>query len=514
MIKNECEIIKDLLPSYIEELATKSTKEFVEEHVNTCEPCKETLKSLKKEKEQEKQKEEQKGKFEINHLKKYHKEIEKLKTALFTIAIVLILICITILGKLVYNQISISKMEREGEKIMAMIKNVKFSTEYWIENEDYELTIEKKNTYGSQEIETYVYRRLDGIFFEKCEIKYEANVRYSYKRYLFKDERTLKGMEEFSYSSIGLCEMTMDDIEKNVITCYGFTQIANPYQAGQIEIREEEWNGQKCYVLHRIEDGHHYELWIEKETNLIIRDISRLNDGTIGEEKNYIWKKENISKDNIFEDKSVEEMKNKYYELTQRTSQVKQLIETTYPNTRNLLESENYTLTINNKEVQEGKIEENEKIYKVKNKKYTMTRNDDDTIEYGFIEGDIIKILQVKKDGKLATTFSMGGMKRTIETGYYNLDEGNFSLYSISKFDLREEEYNGQKCYVLDDGETKIWINKENKIIQGSSWITFGINETENCEHEVTYTLEIGNVKDEDLLKENTIEEAIEVFKQ
>ena len=30
MIKNECEIVKDLVPSYIENLVSEGTKEFVE----------------------------------------------------------------------------------------------------------------------------------------------------------------------------------------------------------------------------------------------------------------------------------------------------------------------------------------------------------------------------------------------------------------------------------------------------------------------------------------------------
>ena len=33
---NECNLIHDLLPMYIEELVNEDTKEFVEKHVSSC----------------------------------------------------------------------------------------------------------------------------------------------------------------------------------------------------------------------------------------------------------------------------------------------------------------------------------------------------------------------------------------------------------------------------------------------------------------------------------------------
>lgn len=38
-MKNECYIIRDLLPSYIDQLCSKETSEFVEQHISTCEKC-------------------------------------------------------------------------------------------------------------------------------------------------------------------------------------------------------------------------------------------------------------------------------------------------------------------------------------------------------------------------------------------------------------------------------------------------------------------------------------------
>ena len=39
MSKKECDIIKDLLPSYVDEICSEASKEWVEEHLAECEEC-------------------------------------------------------------------------------------------------------------------------------------------------------------------------------------------------------------------------------------------------------------------------------------------------------------------------------------------------------------------------------------------------------------------------------------------------------------------------------------------
>ena len=45
-MKNECSIVKDLIPLYIDDLLSKDTVEFVEEHLQSCANCREYLKTL------------------------------------------------------------------------------------------------------------------------------------------------------------------------------------------------------------------------------------------------------------------------------------------------------------------------------------------------------------------------------------------------------------------------------------------------------------------------------------
>jgi putative transposon-encoded protein len=46
-MNNECEIVRDLLPSYIDDICSKGSSQFVEEHINSCAACREILDSMR-----------------------------------------------------------------------------------------------------------------------------------------------------------------------------------------------------------------------------------------------------------------------------------------------------------------------------------------------------------------------------------------------------------------------------------------------------------------------------------
>lgn len=511
MIKNECEIVKDLMPSYIENLATEGTKNFIKEHIKNCEPCKEMLENLKQEKEQQKeQKEKQNGEIEINHLKKYHKQVEKLKTTLFTIAIVLILICLAILGKLINKNLKIKKNEQEGQKVIAMIEEAERNTRFFLELRDYTLNIEEKKNIGTQEEtkRTYVYKKSNGNFFGKYEERSKEKIQYGYKTYLFNDSRTLKGIFEGTKGDVSLWEMDMSDIERSVITCAGFLELKSPHVCvEQVKIREEEWEGKKCKVFSRhISENSHYELWVEAENNIIIRDLV-IENGNITEEKNYKWKEGTVSDKEIFDGASVEEIKNKYYDLNKKANQVAQIINEAYSKTEKVIKSGNYTLTVDyDRLINIMEKEKGRDIYKVKDKKYSITKVNEGSIIYGIADKEYRKELEIKDKKILREEVKVGDITKLVNIGIYNMN--GMSLSSYAHLELKEEQYNGKNCYAISDEAMKIWIDKESKLIQG---YTFRIN-GENMTDIETYTWEIGNVTDKDVLEANTIEEAKKAY--
>ena len=46
MSKRECDIIKDLLPSYVDEICSEASKEWIEEHLKECAQCRRVLTDL------------------------------------------------------------------------------------------------------------------------------------------------------------------------------------------------------------------------------------------------------------------------------------------------------------------------------------------------------------------------------------------------------------------------------------------------------------------------------------
>lgn len=88
MIKNECEIIKDLLPSYIEGTLNNATSEFIEKHNKECKDCKDILENLKMEQErQEAEINEKRKQDEIDYLKKYNMKLKILKIIAISLGI-------------------------------------------------------------------------------------------------------------------------------------------------------------------------------------------------------------------------------------------------------------------------------------------------------------------------------------------------------------------------------------------------------------------------------------------
>ena len=45
-MKNDCSVVKDLIPLYTEGLVSSETKEFIYEHCQSCEKCKELVKAI------------------------------------------------------------------------------------------------------------------------------------------------------------------------------------------------------------------------------------------------------------------------------------------------------------------------------------------------------------------------------------------------------------------------------------------------------------------------------------
>ena len=73
--KENCKIVKDLLPSYIDGLTSEDTQKYIETHLEECNECKESLENMKKDFEKEKKDIANKS---IKYAKKINKKIKSL----------------------------------------------------------------------------------------------------------------------------------------------------------------------------------------------------------------------------------------------------------------------------------------------------------------------------------------------------------------------------------------------------------------------------------------------------
>lgn len=94
-MRNECDVIEDLLFSYNDGILTNTSKEFVDEHLKKCDKCKKVLEEIKKENVEKNQIK------EIDFFKGIKNNINKKN--IIVLVVCMILIIIVLLNVQVYN---------------------------------------------------------------------------------------------------------------------------------------------------------------------------------------------------------------------------------------------------------------------------------------------------------------------------------------------------------------------------------------------------------------------------
>ena len=85
-MKNECDLVKDLLFSYNDNILSNTSKELVEEHLKKCEKCKKNLEVIKQENNQKNQVK------EIDFFKSIKKKINKRNVIILVVCIILTIV--------------------------------------------------------------------------------------------------------------------------------------------------------------------------------------------------------------------------------------------------------------------------------------------------------------------------------------------------------------------------------------------------------------------------------------
>lgn len=257
--KNECEIVQDLLLGYVDEILNKESKSLVEKHLSECENCRERLKEIREDINGNQNNQ----KREIDYLKRIRIK-SKIKSVIIAISIILIVIFILYMNKF----IKISVMMNKADKTLE-------AQNYYSEKQ--EIIGDGKVAISKLYYKNGKYKNINEIYSDEG-----TKIQSIVYGEVGKDERT--EIDESSKKKIirkGEISKTFNTEEN--IKCYRFGEeernslLANLGKAFIMSIDTDTYDvGKEYYILrNQFEQDKRWEVWIDKETGLVIREIQR-----------------------------------------------------------------------------------------------------------------------------------------------------------------------------------------------------------------------------------------------
>lgn len=248
----KCKIVRDLFPSYIDELTNEDTNKYIEEHIKECEECKEELENMKKELESDTT---QKNSKEVKYIKKFSNKMKILRTILLVILLIFIF---SVGRKMIIIANLNNKISNYTSSTNFHVKLYHYSGENWFIEEWY-----KKDE---------KYARKIRFFNENASIV--AGTMEDYY-----NGKTVNSYNETSKKVAFLNKS--DDIVPPTIA--NKLKIYNPFYhifiSAISSITSEECNGKECYQIVGLDGAIYY---IDKETGIVVRTIGEI---TIGNDK-------------------------------------------------------------------------------------------------------------------------------------------------------------------------------------------------------------------------------------
>lgn len=257
--KTECEIVQDLLLGYVDETLNKESKKIVEKHLIECENCSERLKEIREDIKENQNNQ----KKEIDYLKKIRRK-SKIKSVLIAIGVILLVIFILYMNKFIKINSIMSNAN----------KNLKSQNYY----------SEKQEILGNGEVAIGKLYYKDGKY--KCVNEIYSDEENKIQSIIYgevgTDER-IEINEENKTKIVRKGEISKIFNTEENIKCYRFGEqernslIANLGKAYIMSIDTDTYDvGKEYYILrNQFEQDQRWEVWIDKETGLVIREIQR-----------------------------------------------------------------------------------------------------------------------------------------------------------------------------------------------------------------------------------------------
>lgn len=255
---NECEIVKDLVIPFRENLINKGSKKFVENHLKICDDCNEYYKNMESKVYNENIVEKEKDTLVVNQFRKIHRHISILK-----ISLIVIFIAIISIGLILFV-----KYQRTADIIDKAYSKI----EYMKKLDNYKLTV--KTVQKNLKIDSYM--------------EHEQNYYYKDGKYKIEDEDSIKFYADNSYEKICVYDKLktieyykQDFIEETKGRTIGvFSEIVNYKKLAStiynlaLSMREERYNGMDCYVIRLGNKNSYRDTWIDKTSLITVRVVN------------------------------------------------------------------------------------------------------------------------------------------------------------------------------------------------------------------------------------------------
>ncbi len=304
MIDKECEIVRDLIPNYVEKTLSKVSNEFIETHIDNCKNCNKILKAIQKEKTQAENQEIIENDYEIDYLKKYNKKIKILKY----IISIFIIVSIATGGIALEKYIKIQNDYNYNHNIITTA----YQKLQELKQEENFSFIRKSNSVGTFSLyyknEKYKLVRDFEKDAEDVWIDYGFLVKNGCK--YIQCRKLNDGME------ITSCSISSPDIRDKQVysTCLEYFYNMGKIECASLEIRDDIYQEKECYVLRKNDENDDYrEIWVDKESMMIVKENIQ-SSGKLTEEC-YSWSIGNITNEDIMIKETIKSNSLQYDEI-------------------------------------------------------------------------------------------------------------------------------------------------------------------------------------------------------
>lgn len=256
--KKECEIVQDLLVNYTDGVLNPESKKIVEEHLIKCDECREELNHIRDDMKENDTKEQ----IELDYLKKIRIKT-RIKSVLIAIGIIVLIAFIIFLN----NFIKINSIMSKAEKSLQSNNFYKETSEILFDNH----TSIKKEYYKDGKYKS-VWEIYSDNGIETSIIEY-ASIDSDERIFIYEiDKKAVieKGdISKMANNSNSLKNVPFVINRNNLFAKIGTTFVYS--------IDEDTYDyGKEYYVLkNRTEKNNIWEIWIDKETGLPIKEINR-----------------------------------------------------------------------------------------------------------------------------------------------------------------------------------------------------------------------------------------------